>query len=50
MKRIDTELLVGLFMIIGIACLAYLSIKLGRMEIIGIKGISYMLNFPKSEA
>ena len=32
MKRIDTELLVGLFMIVGIACLTYLSIKLGRME------------------
>lgn len=38
MKKFDTELLVGLFLIIGIACLAYLSIKLGRMEVIGEKG------------
>jgi len=30
MKRIDTELLVGLFMIVGITCLTYLSIKLGK--------------------
>ena len=45
MKRIDTELLVGLFMIIGIACLAYLSIKLGRMEIIGDKGYKLYAEF-----
>jgi len=45
MKRIDTELLVGLFMIISIACLAYLSIKLGRMEIIGDKGYKLYAEF-----
>ena len=45
MKRIDTELLVGLFMIIGIACLTYLSIKLGRMEIIGDKGYKLYAEF-----
>ena len=45
MKRIDTELLVGLFMIIGITCLAYLSIKLGRMEIIGDKGYKLYAEF-----
>ncbi|HJX30632.1 MAG TPA: outer membrane lipid asymmetry maintenance protein MlaD [Thermodesulfobacteriota bacterium] len=47
MKRIDTELLVGLFMIVGIACLAYLSIKLGRMEIIGDKGYKVYAEFPE---
>lgn len=35
MRKFDTELVVGLFLIIGIACLTYLSVKLGRMEIIG---------------
>jgi phospholipid/cholesterol/gamma-HCH transport system substrate-binding protein len=45
MKRIDTELLVGLFMIIGITCLTYLSIKLGRMEIIGDKGYTLYAEF-----
>jgi len=38
MKRYDLELTVGLFIIAGIICLAYLSIKLGRMEIVGEKG------------
>lgn len=45
MKRIDTELLVGLFMIVGITCLTYLSIKLGRMEIIGDKGYKLYAEF-----
>jgi phospholipid/cholesterol/gamma-HCH transport system substrate-binding protein len=45
MKRIDTELLVGLFMIVGITCLTYLSIKLGRMEIIGDKGYNLYAEF-----
>ena len=45
MKRLDTELLVGLFMIIGITCLTYLSIKLGRMEIIGDKGYKLYAEF-----
>jgi phospholipid/cholesterol/gamma-HCH transport system substrate-binding protein len=32
------ELTVGIFMIIGILCLAYLSIRLGKMEVLGNKG------------
>ena len=35
MKKIDLELAVGFFVIIGILCLAYLSIKLGRLETFG---------------
>ena len=35
MKKGNLELVVGVFMLIGIACLAYLSIKLGKMELIG---------------
>lgn len=38
MKKLDLELAVGLFFIVGIACLTYLSIRLGRMEVIGGRG------------
>ena len=38
MKKFDLELAVGLFVIAGIVCLGYLSIKLGKMEIVGEKG------------
>jgi len=38
MKRLDLELTVGLFIIAGIICLGYLSIKLGKMEVVGGKG------------
>jgi phospholipid/cholesterol/gamma-HCH transport system substrate-binding protein len=38
MKKIDLELTVGLFIIAGIICLGYLSIKLGTMEMIGGNG------------
>jgi phospholipid/cholesterol/gamma-HCH transport system substrate-binding protein len=38
MKKLDLELAVGIFIIIGIACLGYLSIKLGKMEIVGERG------------
>ncbi|MDP2970928.1 MAG: outer membrane lipid asymmetry maintenance protein MlaD, partial [Deltaproteobacteria bacterium] len=32
MKKFNIELAVGLFVLAGILCLGYLSIKLGRME------------------
>lgn len=38
MKKFDLELTVGLFIIAGIICLGYLSIKLGKMEIVGEGG------------
>ena len=38
MKKFDLELAVGLFIIAGIVCLGYLSIKLGKMEIVGQRG------------
>jgi phospholipid/cholesterol/gamma-HCH transport system substrate-binding protein len=34
MKKFDFELTVGLFIIAGIICLGYLSVKLGKMEMI----------------
>jgi phospholipid/cholesterol/gamma-HCH transport system substrate-binding protein len=38
MKKFDLELFVGLFIIAGIICLGYLSVKLGKMEVIRGKG------------
>lgn len=35
MERAKLELVVGVFVLIGLACLAYLSIKLGKLEVIG---------------
>lgn len=35
MKKASLETIVGIFVMIGIACLAYLSIKLGKMEVMG---------------
>lgn len=48
MKRFDLELAVGLFMIAGIICLGYLSIKLGRMELFGGKGYEVQAVFSNS--
>lgn len=33
MKRENLELIVGVFMLVGILCLGYLSIRLGKMEL-----------------
>jgi phospholipid/cholesterol/gamma-HCH transport system substrate-binding protein len=38
MKKFDLEIAVGLFIIVGIVCLGYLSIRLGKMEVLGEKG------------
>ena len=35
MKKGNLELVVGIFMLIGIVCLCYLSVKLGKMELLG---------------
>ncbi len=35
MKKGNLELSVGIFMLVGILCLGYLSIKLGKMEFVG---------------
>ena len=35
MKKGNLELTVGLFVLLGLACLAYLAIHLGKMEIMG---------------
>jgi len=35
MKRGKTETAVGLFLLAGIACLGYLSLRLGKLEVVG---------------
>jgi len=45
MKKFDLELSVGLFMIIGILCLGYLSIKLGKLEVLGSQGYQVEATF-----
>ncbi len=44
MRRANLELTVGVFVLIGLACLAYLSINLGKMEIYG-EGYQIFANF-----
>lgn len=48
MKRFNLELSVGLFMIAGIMCLGYLSIRLGKMEVLGGKGYEIQAVFSNS--
>jgi len=38
MRRFDLELSVGIFILAGILCLGYLSIRLAKMEILGKEG------------
>ena len=35
MQKAKLELVVGVFVLVGLACLAYLSIKLGKLEVMG---------------
>jgi phospholipid/cholesterol/gamma-HCH transport system substrate-binding protein len=35
MNRLNIETAVGLFVLLGIACLAWLSVKLGKLDIVG---------------
>jgi phospholipid/cholesterol/gamma-HCH transport system substrate-binding protein len=37
MKKSFVETIVGLFVVIGLICIGYLTIKLGKMEVIGSK-------------
>jgi len=48
MKKFDLELAVGFFMIIGIVCLGYLSIKLGKIEVFGDEGYEIQAVFSNS--
>jgi len=48
MRKLDIELAVGLFLIVGTICLGYLSIKLGKMEIFGGEGYNVHAIFSDS--
>jgi len=41
-----TEVIVGVFVLVGIACLGYLAIKLGKLEVLGSSGYSVYADFP----
>ena len=41
-----TEIVVGFFVLIGIACLGYLAIKLGKLEVMGSGGYTVLADFP----
>ena len=45
MKKGTIETAVGIFMIIGIACVGYLTIQLGQMELLGANYYSVFANF-----
>jgi phospholipid/cholesterol/gamma-HCH transport system substrate-binding protein len=44
MRRANLEMTVGFFVLVGLVCLAYLAINLGKMEIIGT-GYQVFANF-----
>lgn len=48
MRKLDLHLIVGLFIVIGMISLAYLSIKLARMEVFGEKGYEVYALFSNS--
>jgi phospholipid/cholesterol/gamma-HCH transport system substrate-binding protein len=45
MKRVNLETTVGLFLLVGIACLAYLSLRLGKLEIVGDDYVPVLAEF-----
>jgi phospholipid/cholesterol/gamma-HCH transport system substrate-binding protein len=48
MKKLDIELVVGFFVLIGILCLGYLSIKLGRLEVFGERRYTVYAKFERA--
>lgn len=48
MKRFDLELAVGFFLVIGILAMGYVSIKLGKLEVIGQEGYTVYATFAKA--
>ncbi len=45
MKKDSVEILVGVFVLVGLAALAFLSIKLGKLEVIGNTGYDIQAEF-----
>ena len=46
MTHTRTEIVVGFFVLVGIACLGYLAIKLGKLEVLGNSGYVVSADFP----
>jgi phospholipid/cholesterol/gamma-HCH transport system substrate-binding protein len=46
MERTRINIVVGLFMVLGIVALGYLSIQLGRVSFLGGRGYSVTVDFP----
>jgi phospholipid/cholesterol/gamma-HCH transport system substrate-binding protein len=46
MNHKTSEVVVGLFVLVGIICLGYLAIKLGKLEILGDSGYPLYADFP----
>ncbi|PIQ97908.1 MAG: outer membrane lipid asymmetry maintenance protein MlaD [Nitrospinae bacterium CG11_big_fil_rev_8_21_14_0_20_56_8] len=45
MKKLNIEIVVGVFALVGILCLAWLSVKLGKQEILGTNYYSVYAEF-----
>lgn len=41
-----TEFIVGFFVLIGIICLGYLAVRLGKLEVMGSSGYTVLADFP----
>jgi phospholipid/cholesterol/gamma-HCH transport system substrate-binding protein len=48
MKKFDLELAVGIFLLIGILCLGYIAVKLGKLEVIGGDYYTVYADFTKA--
>ncbi len=45
MKKYSLEFSVGIFVLVGLLCLAYMTVKLGKMEVFGKNGYSLSARF-----
>ena len=45
MKQLTMETLVGVFVMVGIVSLGYLAIKLGKLEVVGVRGNTVLAEF-----
>ncbi len=45
MNHTRTDIVVGIFVVIGIACLGYLAIRLGKLEVFGAQGYVVFADF-----
>lgn len=48
MKKFDIEIAAGLFVLIGIFSLGYMSVKLGKLEVIGKQGYTVYADFERA--